>query len=471
MEQHNDRIEESKTDVTPRLVLKSSENRCIASGHKRYEPPSPCIFRVHEELRNVNKEAYTPRLVSIGPYHHGHPKLLAMEKHKERYFKLVLRRTNQTQKYYLDSMKQPAKIARKYYADPIDDDLNSDKFVKMMLYDACFIVEFLDLVPQSDRQSQQGQQSQDMGHDYDPIFNTSWMRAHICCDLMRLENQLPFFVIFKFFSLVTETQDPPTSIFKKLAENPFCCIIPKTSDFSRFNFEDKSVSESKHFLDLLHNVYHPHPPSSREKSNECQGKNQRICFKMPSVIELQDAGIKFEAVEDDDDDKLNLNMFDIRFKDGHFKIPKFNVDDWTETFFRNIIAYEQHSSDDEPQYFTDYTYFMDLLINSREDVKQLRRHDVLDNWLGDDEEVALMFNKLGHGRMIANQFYYAEMCSEVNAYCKRWGNRAKASLKRDYFKNIWVTVATMAAAFLLLLTLTQTVIALIMIIISPPSRH
>ncbi|XP_028074555.1 uncharacterized protein LOC114276915 [Camellia sinensis] len=174
---------------------------------------------------------------------------------------------------------------------------------------------------------------------------------------------------------------------------------------------------------------------------------------MPSVIELQDAGIKFEAVEDDDD-QLNLNMFDIRFEHGHFKIPKLDVDDSTETFFRNIIAYEQHSSRYEPKYFTDYTYFMDLLINSKEDVKQLRRHDVLDNWLGDDEEVALMFNKLGHGRIITHQFYYAKMCGVVNAHCKRWWNRRKASLKRDYFKNIWVTVATMAAAFLLLLTIT-----------------
>lgn len=427
----------------------------------------PCIFRVPEELRNVNDKAYTPTLVSIGPYHHGQPKLLAMEKHKKHYLNFVLQLTDRTEEYYLDCMNKLEERARKYYADHFDDDLDSDKFVKMMLYDACFIVVFLDRVFQSICQSQQGQQSQDVGHDYDPIVNTSWMKAYICSDLMRLENQLPFFVIFEFFSIMTSTQNPSTSILMKQFTYPFSGIIPKKLDISRINFEDTSVSESKHFLDLLHNVYHP--SSYREQSNECQNKNQRTCFKMPSVIELQDAGIKFEAVEDDD--KLNLNMLDILFEHGHFKIPKFNVDDWTEIFFRNIIAYEQLSSEDEPKYFTDYTYFMDLLINSKEDVKQLRRHEVLDNWLGDDEEVALMFNKLGHGRIIPNQFYYAETCSRVDTHCKRWWNRTKASLKRDYFKNIWVTVATMAAAFLLLLTLTQTVIALITIIISPPSRH
>ncbi|KAI7996629.1 putative UPF0481 protein [Camellia lanceoleosa] len=91
---------------------------------------------------------------------------------------------------------------------------------------------------------------------------------------------------------------------------------------------------------------------------------------MPCVIELQDSGVKFGAEEDDDE--LNLSIFDIFFEHGHFKIPMFNVDDWTETFYRKIIAYEQHSSDDEPKYFSDYTYFKDLLINSREDVDQLR---------------------------------------------------------------------------------------------------
>ncbi|KAL7194665.1 hypothetical protein ACSBR1_034990 [Camellia fascicularis] len=189
---------------------------------------------------------------------------------------------------------------------------------------------------------------------------------------------------------------------------------------------------------------------------------------MPCVIELQDAGVKFEAVEDDNDG-FKLSMLDICFEHGHFKIPKFKVTDSTETFFRNIIAYEQHSSDDKPKYFTDYTSFMDQLSNCKEDVTQLRSHEVLENWLGDDEGVALLFNNLGKGTIISRQFYYAGQCSKVNTHCKRWWNRVVASLKCDYFKNIWVTAATFAATFFLLLTLTQTVISLITILTSSPS--
>ncbi|GMP86429.1 hypothetical protein CsSME_00039211 [Camellia sinensis var. sinensis] len=276
--------------------------------------------------------------------------------------------------------------------------------------------------------------------------------------------------------------------------------IPGEIDKSKIDLKNSSVFESKHFLDLVHNVFLP-SSSTSDKSNDHQNKNQRTCFlvhnvclpfssssidesndhqnknrrtchKLLCVMELKDAGVKFEAMENDNDE-LNLSMFDIRFEHGHFRIPKFTIGDDIETFFRNIIAYEQHSSseDNEPKYFSDYTYFMDKLINTKEDVNELCRNEVLDNWLGDDKEVALMFNNLGKGVFVSDKFYYAEQCCKVNAHCMTRWNRGVALLKRDYFTNIWVTVATIAAAFLLLLTLTQTVIALITIIISTPSRH
>ncbi|CAL5423064.1 unnamed protein product [Camellia sinensis] len=266
-------------------------------------------------------------------------------------------------------------------------------------------------------------------------------------------------ITHKYYANPNHPDPISTLTLTVLALLPIRQNLPGGIDISKINFENMSVSESKHFLDLVHDVCLP--SSLRDESNNHQNKNQTTCFKMPCMIELQDAGVKFEIR-----DERNQSMLDIRFEHGHFKIPKFKVTDSTETFFRNIIAYEQHSSDDKPKYFTDYTYFMDQLINCKEEVTQLRCHEVLE---GDDEVVALMFNNLGKGRIISEQFFYAEQCSKVNAHCKRWWNKGVASLKRDYFTNIWVIVATIAAAFLLLFTLTQTVIALITIISSPPT--
>ncbi|XP_040374903.1 UPF0481 protein At3g47200 [Rosa chinensis] len=46
--------------------------------------PMRCIYRAPQRLRHKREEAYTPKLVSIGPLHHGKKDLLPMEEHKKR---------------------------------------------------------------------------------------------------------------------------------------------------------------------------------------------------------------------------------------------------------------------------------------------------------------------------------------------------------------------------------------------------
>ncbi|KAM7493093.1 hypothetical protein LguiB_027702 [Lonicera macranthoides] len=51
-----------------------------------------CIYRVPQKIRKLNEEAYNPRVVSIGPFHHGDERFRSMEVFKKRYFKKVVRR-------------------------------------------------------------------------------------------------------------------------------------------------------------------------------------------------------------------------------------------------------------------------------------------------------------------------------------------------------------------------------------------
>ncbi|GLT52996.1 hypothetical protein SLA2020_262960 [Shorea laevis] len=90
------------------LVIDGMENNksCSAAGESNgkeekgkelvinipliYEParrPECCIYRVPNKLRDVNKEAYTPKLVSIGPFHHGLEELKGMERKKQIYLR------------------------------------------------------------------------------------------------------------------------------------------------------------------------------------------------------------------------------------------------------------------------------------------------------------------------------------------------------------------------------------------------
>ncbi|CAK9172970.1 unnamed protein product [Ilex paraguariensis] len=45
-------------------------------------PLNPCIFKVYRELRIENEKAYEPKLITIGPFHHGKDNLQEMEEHK-----------------------------------------------------------------------------------------------------------------------------------------------------------------------------------------------------------------------------------------------------------------------------------------------------------------------------------------------------------------------------------------------------
>ena len=62
--------------------------------------PECCIYKVPKRVRKVKEEAYTPKLISIGPVHHNKGELKDMQMVKERYFKAFFSRTSQGQKEF-----------------------------------------------------------------------------------------------------------------------------------------------------------------------------------------------------------------------------------------------------------------------------------------------------------------------------------------------------------------------------------
>ena len=41
-----------------------------------------CIYEVPRTIRDLKKDAYTPKVISIGPFHHGNVRLQNMERRK-----------------------------------------------------------------------------------------------------------------------------------------------------------------------------------------------------------------------------------------------------------------------------------------------------------------------------------------------------------------------------------------------------
>ncbi|XP_042958419.1 UPF0481 protein At3g47200-like [Carya illinoinensis] len=154
--------------------------------------------------------------------------------------------------------------------------------------------------------------------------------------------------------------------------------------------------------------------------------------------------------------------FAIQFSNGELEISPLRIEDETETFLRNLIAYEQYDPNKDSSYVTNYMCFMDDLIDSPKDVELLRQKGIIENWLGEDKIVSTMVNKLGHHVSLSpSKSIYVKTSIDMNKHCaKRW-NVWMAKLRHNYFNSPWALLSVLAAILLLGLAITQTVFSII----------
>ncbi|MQM07335.1 hypothetical protein Taro_040174 [Colocasia esculenta] len=113
--------------------------RCIQ------ERKQPKIQRVSSLLRDVetNKPFFEPKVVSLGPYHHGQQKFAAMEEIKRAAAARFAGGEAVPMCVFYNKVKSVVSAARKWYADKFED-INDEDFAIMMFIDGCFILHFID---------------------------------------------------------------------------------------------------------------------------------------------------------------------------------------------------------------------------------------------------------------------------------------------------------------------------------------
>uniref|UniRef100_A0A803MJR1 Uncharacterized protein n=1 Tax=Chenopodium quinoa TaxID=63459 RepID=A0A803MJR1_CHEQI len=198
-----------------------------------------CIYKVPENLRKVNEEAYRPLLVSIGPAYYGDPKLIVMEVQKLRYLKSFLQRsTSYKLDNYVEVVRGWEEVVRQSYVETIN--LPSELFIEMLLLDAMFIIDlflrscFHEFIDENDR-----------------IFNKPRMILLVTRDIRVEENQLPFFVLKGLYDLA----------FRPSSQNNQLPFLDITYKF--FMGKDEVVppriasADVKHLVDFLRICYLP----------------------------------------------------------------------------------------------------------------------------------------------------------------------------------------------------------------------
>ncbi|GKV45289.1 hypothetical protein SLEP1_g52394 [Rubroshorea leprosula] len=384
----------------------------------------PKIFQVPRYLRELNEEAYEPTIISIGPYHRQKDHLKAMETHKVRFLKDLLQRRNENSaQRYVEAMTDMKERARKCYSESLV--ISDEEFLETMVLDGCFIVELIHKIKEGSCQQ-------------DSILNVSQIFTNIVKDLILVENQLPFFVLWEFLGNAFEDRFRCIDVIIGFFE----VMMPGLT--VRLTYDENSIKKVKHLLDLLRTNWIP----SDDTMHEC--KNVQEMKFIRSATELREAGIKFRRGK-------GRNLFDIKFENGTLYIPALNLEDHTERLYCNIVACEQFADDGSPEYLTKYITVMDCLIDTGKDVELLFHKGIMHHWLGTDEAAAKIFNRLGTEVIVdRSNFFYAKLFNDVNRHYYNPWNKRVASLRHNYFNTPWALISFLAASFLLLLTLLQT---------------
>ncbi|KAK2976481.1 hypothetical protein RJ640_022428 [Escallonia rubra] len=374
-------------------------------------PDECCIYRVPKAARDKDKAAYTPQVVTIGPFHRGREGSESMEKLKLRYFKHSLSRLGLRWEDCVYLVKQCEQDVCDCYAEEISG-LDTDEFVEMIVVDSGFIVElFL-----RDRQAY-------FVDADDNFIGNPTVRSNLLHDLTLVENQIPMFIIRALYDPILTTNREP------------CVLELAISFFSEHNMQSlqpESCNKVLHFADLIRTFFKPQSPRTAGSQREI------LVFKyVNSATQLHDAGLKFKVSPS--------NCFlDIKLENGVLEIPCLNVYDATKPLLKNLMAlevchYPYHS------YILDYVIFMDLFIDTIEDVDLLIEEGIIVSWLGQSLGVATFFNNATtHFSLNSRNFYFSQLCHDLNAFYKGNWNRWKTTLNREYFGNPWKTVSTAA---------------------------
>ncbi|XP_043692954.1 putative UPF0481 protein At3g02645 [Telopea speciosissima] len=133
--------------------------------------------------------------------------------------------------------------------------------------------------------------------------------------------------------------------------------------------------------------------------------------------------------------------------------------DSTKPKLLNLVTYETCPDASDDFTVASYICFLDSLIDSAEDVKELRLKGILHNVLGSDQQVADLFNDLTND-LVPDPELYRDVKSGIEKHYNSNVGTWMAEMHQTYFRNPWSVIALVAAALALLLTMVQTYYAI-----------
>ncbi|CAI9779520.1 unnamed protein product [Fraxinus pennsylvanica] len=347
----------TKSQETSNYITKGGKDKLLISirDYVNDTTKKPLIARVPSLLRESKNGCFDPLVVSIGPYHHGNPKLKAFEELKipiaQKFWHACENKLSIELMY--ETVAMEGERARECYEkDSACNDV--ELFNRIMFLDACFVLYVLCTNLQEEEQNEVTER----------LVKSFYS---VLRDLLLLENQIPLLVLkvllkFRFRREKDQTQ------FKQKFLKPYILMPPQghsctnavmkflaqmkgrsTTSGQEMNEWKLELDSSPHLLHLLRE--HFVSPFMHEDSNKS------ALFKWESNRTRRrrfDIGNK----------KLSRLIF------GTLTLPPIIVADSEKTLLLNLAAYEISTHDPSELCITLYICLMDSLIDNAEGVKQ-----------------------------------------------------------------------------------------------------
>ncbi|XP_034707144.1 putative UPF0481 protein At3g02645 [Vitis riparia] len=423
-----------QTGHEPEDLKKAEESTQSQSQWRR-------ITKVPQLLRGTQdfKKLYEPRVISIGPYHHGKPHLHPVQMIKPLCARNFLADSNQEIEALYTKIESNIEAVRKCYNKRPTIKYDNEALAWMMLLDGCSLLQFI--------------RRKDL---------RKFLREHhinfVMQDLFLLENQLPFGVLKLIFE-GAKFNDGLTmeEMIKKFV-----------TDNGRLEESTLEIhlEEASHILGLLRSALlgqsqpeQERPPDKKGKSSASQGICGRFCSpckkgkqrgirqSFRNIKELKAAGIHLQSSRTRFLTDISFNSYFFR---GYLNLPPIIVDDFTKSRFLNIVAYEMCPDAPHDYTVTSYICFLYELIDHAEDVKELRSKHILRNCLGSDEDVAHIFNDIAND--VVSTGVYGHVKASIQEHYDRKVSTWIAEVRHIHFRSPWTVTAFIAAVLILFLT-------------------
>ncbi|KAL8259393.1 hypothetical protein R6Q59_027346 [Mikania micrantha] len=313
------------------------------------------------------------------------------------------------------------------------NDYDHNQFAEMMVMDACFILEFCNKISKKSHESYRGNMLPDQ---------------NIIYDLVLQENQIPFFILEQIFQCTILKFKPNSTLLEFI--RPLLNLLNLFK--ANIKTDNISISDNDHILSILYQCYKPqHPVTSTF-----------VTSPFHSAVDLDNAGITFKPARNP---KWLMGM-DVKISrfscccpwyccKPTLRMPVLYVHDFTELVLRNLIAYEQQSSQTS-KFIASYAYAMDMLVSTQEDVAKLIDSKVIVNSMGSNEEAAKMINSICK-EVAWEHSFYGDQWEKLNKHCNSYWPKNIAKMKSTYFSSPWNIIALLAGIILFALTVVQTI--------------